>query len=84
MNQFNALHGYEPTDTPREWNIQPSEVHFKYWTSSPNTSPVVSTIIVRLNNNSVDNSDVEIYPSEYPFESTSESVTYLDTTPIVE
>ena len=36
----------------------------------------------RLNNNDVDNGDVEVYPSDYPFESTSESVPNTDTTMI--
>ena len=35
-----------------------------------------------LNHHDVDNGDVEVYPSDYPFESTYESITDLDTTPI--
>ena len=84
MKQLNYLHGNEPNEPPIEWNIQPSEVHFKSWNSSTNTITVVSTIIGRINNDALDNGDVEIYPSENPFESTSDSVTYPDTTPIVE
>ena len=36
----------------------------------------------RLNRNAVDNGDFEVNPSEFSVESNSESVTYLDTTPI--
>ena len=36
----------------------------------------------RLNNHAIDNGDVEVYPLEYPFESTSNSVPYLDNTSI--
>ena len=34
------------------------------------------------NNHVVDNDYVELYPSEYPVLSTSDSITYKDTTPI--
>ena len=36
----------------------------------------------RLNNDYVDNGGIEVYPSEYPFESTPDSVKYPDNTPI--
>ena len=36
----------------------------------------------RLNHHAINNGDVELYPLDYPFESTSESVTDPDTTPI--
>ena len=62
-NKLNALHGDEPTDAPREWNIQPTEAHFKYRTSPPKTSPVVSDITGRLYHHAIDNGDVEVYPS---------------------
>ena len=45
MDQFNALHGDEPNETPRECNIQPPESYFRSRTSPLNTSPVVSSII---------------------------------------
>ena len=35
----------------------------------------------RLDHHDIDDGDVEVYPSEYPFESNYESVTDLDTTP---
>ena len=82
MNQFNALNVDEPTYPPREWNIQPPEYYFKSMTSPPKNSPVVSAIMVRLNHHSIDNGDVEVHPSGFPFVSNSESVIYLDTTPI--
>ena len=55
INQFNALHGDEPNDLPRGRNRQPPEAHFKYRTSPPQTSPVVSAIIGRLNHHVIDN-----------------------------
>ena len=66
MNQFNNLHGYEPTDPPGEWNRKPPAAHFKYKTSPPKTSPVVSAIIGRLNHHVLDNGDVEVHPSDFP------------------
>ena len=80
MNQFNALHGDEKTETPKEWNIQPASDHFKSRTSPPKTRPVVSSIMGRLNHHAVDNGDVEVNPSEFPFESNSEYVPYPDNT----
>ena len=82
INQSNSLRGDEPTEPPREWNNQPPEVHFKYRTSPPKTSPVVLYIIGRLNCLSVDNGYVEVYPVEYPFEYTCDSVTDPDTASI--
>ena len=35
-----------------------------------------------LNHHVVDNGDAEVYPSEYPFQSTPDSVPYMDTTPV--
>ena len=35
-----------------------------------------------LNNHAIDNGDVEVNPSEYPFEYTYDSVPYLGTTMI--
>ena len=82
MNQFNALHGDEPTEPPREWNCQPPAAHFKSRTSPTKTSPLVSAIMGRLNHNTVDNDDVEVHPTEFQFQSNSESVPDPDTTPI--
>ena len=81
MNQLSVLCCDEPTELPREWNIQPTEDHFKYRTSPPKNSPVVSAIMGRLNHHSIDNSDIDIHPSEFPIESSSESVTDPDTSP---
>ena len=66
MHPFNSLHGEKPTYPPREWNIQPPEDHFKYSTSPPKTSPVVSYIMGILNHHVIDNDDVEVHPSEFP------------------
>ena len=82
MNNFNALHGEEPNDPPRDWNIQPPSSNFKYRTSPPKKIPVVSAITGRLNNHAIDNGDVEVHPSEFPVESNSESIPDLDTTMI--
>ena len=62
MNQLNTLHGNEPTDTPRYWNSQPLSVHSKYWTSPPNNSPVILSMMVRLNHHVIDNSYAEVHP----------------------
>ena len=82
MNQFNALHGDEPTDPPREFNSQPPAAHFKYRTSPPKTSPVISDIMGRLNHHAIYNGDVEVRPSEFLVEYNSEYVTDTDTTTI--
>ena len=60
MNHINALHVNEPNETPREWNIQPLSVHFKFRTSPSKTTPVVLTIMGRLSHHSIDNGDVEV------------------------
>ena len=82
MNQINTLHCNEPTEPPRYLNSQPLSVHIKYGTSTPFKIPMFLANMARLNNHVVDNGDVYLYPSEYPFISTSESVPYPDTTPI--
>ena len=74
MNQLNFLHGDEPTDPPREWNSQPPEYHFKSSTSTPKTSTMVSAIMEIINQHAIDNGDVKVHPSKYPFKYTSESV----------
>ena len=82
MNQFKEIHGDEPTGTPIEWNSQPPEVHFKSRISYPKISPMVSAILEIPNHHSVDNSYVDIFPSYYPLEYTSESVPDPGTIPI--
>ena len=82
MNQFNDVHGKEPNELPREWNIQPPEAQFKSRTYPPKTSPVLSDIMGRLYHNAIDNSDVEVHPSDFPVEFNSKSVPDPDTTPI--
>ena len=82
INQFNALHGEEPTETPREWSSQPTADRLKSRTSSPKTSPMVSFIMERLNHHAIDNGDVKVHTSDSPFESSYESVPDPDTTPI--
>ena len=82
MNQFNVIHYYEPTEPSTEWNSQPTPVHFKFRTSPPKTSPVVFSIMVRLNHHAIDNGDVQVYHSAYPFESAYDPVPNPDTTPI--
>ena len=67
MNQLNTLHGDEPTDPLIYWNIQPLSVQLKSRTSPPNNSPVFLDIKGILNHHVVDNGDVEVYPSDYPF-----------------
>ena len=58
MDQFNEIHGDKPDEPPREWNIQHPEVHFKSCTSAPNTTPVVSDIMGRINHHAVHNGGV--------------------------
>ena len=82
MNQFNALHVDETTDPPTEWNRQPPVAHFKPIISPPKISPVVSAIMGRLNNCSIDNGDAEIHNSEIQLESNYESVPDTYTTAI--
>ena len=45
MNKFNALHGGEPKEPPREWNSQPPAAHLKSRSSSSRTNPMVSAIL---------------------------------------
>ena len=82
INQFNALHGEEPKEPPREWNSQPPEARFKSRTSPSRTNPVISAIMGKLNHHAIDNGDVKIPTPEFPVESNSESVTYPETNPI--
>ena len=82
MNQFNALHGEEPKEPPREWNSQHPEDHFKSRSSTSITNPVISVIMGKLNHHAIDNGDVKITTSEVPVESNYDSVTYPYTTPI--
>ena len=74
MNKLNALHGEEPNEPPREWNIKTPATRIKYRTSPPKTSPVVSNVIGRLNYHAIDNGYVEVHPYEFPVEFDSESV----------
>ena len=82
MNQFNALHGDEPNETPREWNSQNTTSHFKSRTYPSKTNPVISDIMGIINHHAIDNGDVEVHPSEFPVEYHSESVSNSYTTPI--
>ena len=65
MNKFNAFHGEDSNEPPREWSIQPPSSLFKYRTSSTNTRPVVSAIMGRLNYHAVDNGDVKVHTSKF-------------------
>ena len=70
MNQFNALHGDEPKEPPREWNIQPMAAHFKSRSSPSRTNPVVSAIMGKLNHHAIDNVDITSYvPVESSYDS---------------
>ena len=80
MNLFNALHGDETKEPPREWNSQPPADHFKYRSSTSRTNPVISDITGRLNHHAIDNGDVEVTTSYFQVESSSESVPDPDTT----
>ena len=60
MNQCNALHDDETTETPRECNIQPTKFHFKSRTSPPKNVPVVLNIMGRINHHAIYNADVEV------------------------
>ena len=82
INQFNSLHGDEPKEPPREWNIKPPADHFKYRNSPSITNSVISAIMGKLNHHAIDNGDVKIPTSEFPVESKSESVPDPYTTPI--
>ena len=80
MNQFNELHGDKPDKPPSEWDNQTTPVDFKPLPSDPNTSPVVSNIMVRINNHAVDDVNVEVYPSYYLLEYPHESIPHPDNT----
>ena len=67
MNEFNDLCGDEPTDPPRECNSQLPAAQYYYRISPPKISTLVSAITGRLNNCAIDNGDVELQPSEFPF-----------------
>ena len=82
MNQFNALHGDEPKEPPREWNSQPPADHFKSRTSPYITNPMVSDIMGKLNHRAIDNGNVKITTSEFLVESNYESIPDPDTTTI--
>ena len=51
-------------------------------TFPPNTIPLFSAIMERLNHHAIDNGDVEVHPTDFTVEFNSESVTYPDTTSI--
>ena len=82
MNQSNAPHGDKPSESPREWNKQTTEVHFKSCTPAPKSSLVVSAIMGRLSHHAVDNGNLEVYPSYHPSEYPSDSVPEPDSTTI--
>ena len=79
MNQFNAIHGEETKEPPREWKSQPPEAHFKPRSYPSRTNPVVSSIMGKLNHQAIDNGDIT---SDVPVESSYESVPDPYTTPI--
>ena len=56
--------------------------HFKSRTSPYKTNSVISDLMGRYNDRSIDNGDVKIPTSEFPVDSNSESVPDPDTTPI--
>ena len=74
MNQLNALNGEETTDPPREYNSQPIAYHLKFRGPSTKTSTVVSDIMERLNNHTIDIGDVNGHTSDFPVEFNYESV----------
>ena len=80
MNQFNSIHGDETTEPPIERNIQPPAAHFKSRITTLKTSPVVSDDTGIINYHAIDNGDVEVHPSEIPFQYNSESVPDPNTT----
>ena len=79
MDQFNALHGDEPKEPPREWNSQPPADHFKSRSSTSRTNPVVSAIIGNLYYHAIDNVDIN---SDVPVDSSYDSILDPETTPI--
>ena len=82
MNQFNIIHDDWPTESQRDWNIQTTEVNLKYLNYTSKTSPMVLTLMRRLNNHVVDNSDVKVYNSGYALKLTHNSITGPYNTPI--
>ena len=72
MNQFNALHGDEPKEPPREYNRQDPAAHFKSRTSPSRTNPMISAIMGELNHHATDNGDVKIPTSKFLVESNHE------------
>ena len=82
MNQFIELHGAEPKEPPREWNIQPPASHFKSRSSSSRTNPVISAIMGEFNHHAIDNGYVKIPNLDVPVQSNYDSVPEPDTTPI--
>ena len=82
MNNFNALHGDEPKEPPREWNSQPTSDQLKCRTSPSRTNPTISSIMRKLNHHAIDNGDVIINTSDVQVESNYESVPDPDTTSI--
>ena len=82
INQFNAHHGNEPKEQPREYNSQPPAAHFKYRTSPSSTNPVISDIMGKLNHHAIYNGDVKIPTSDIPVDSNYDPVPDPDTTPI--
>ena len=82
MNQFNALHGEDPKEPPREWNSQPPAYHFKSMSSPSRTNPVISAVMGKLNHCAIYNGDVKIPTSDVPVDSNYDSVPDPDTTPI--
>ena len=82
VNQFSAIHGDEPKESPIEWNSQPPADYFKSRSSPSRTNPVISAIMGKLNHHAIDNEDVKIPTSEVPFESNYDSVPDPYTTPI--
>ena len=82
MNQLNDLHGDEPIETQIAWNSQPPAAHFKSRTYPTQTIPVVTAITGKISHHAIDNGDIEVQPSEFPFEYISESVPDTYTTTI--
>ena len=78
-NNFNALNDEETNEPPRQWSRKTAAAHFKSRTSPPNTSPVVSAIMGKLNHRSIDNGDIT---SDVPVASSYDSIPDPDTNPI--
>ena len=79
MNNFNALHGDEPKEPPRERNIQSLAAHFKSRSSPSRTNPVVSATMGKMNHHTTGNGDITL---DVPVESSYDSVPYPDTNAI--